>query len=81
MRGYPPLIKRTVMNKPREIRIQVEQTVIKYSGLNNQEYWFIYQCYDAFWDKASRDQHQEILACLHCWQLCWEHGLSTVEIN
>jgi len=68
MRGYPALVKRTVMNKPRELRTQFEQAALKYSGLNSkeqQEYWSISQAYDSFWDEASPDQRQGILDCLH----------------
>jgi len=84
MRGYPALVKRTVMNKPRELRTQLEQAALKYSGLNSkeqQEYWSISQSYDAFWDQASPNQRQGILDCLHYWRLYLEHGFSPVEAN
>ncbi|MFC1977201.1 hypothetical protein ACFLWS_02915 [Chloroflexota bacterium] len=84
MRGYPALIKGTVMDKPRELRTQFEQAALKYSGLNSkeqQEYWSISKAYDSFWDEASPDQRQEILDCLHYLQLYLEDGLGTVEAN
>jgi hypothetical protein len=84
MRGYPALVKRTVMNKPRELRTQFEQAALKYSGFNSkeqQEYWSVSQAYDSFWDEASPDQRQDILDCLRHWRLYLEDGLSPVEAN
>jgi hypothetical protein len=84
MRGLPVLTKRSAMNKPREIRIELERAALKYSGLNSkeqQEYWSVSQAYDSFWDEASPDQRQDILDCLHYWRLYLEDGLSPVEAN
>ena len=84
MRGYPALVKRTFMDKPRNLKEQAEQAALKYSGLNNteqQEYWSISQAYDKFWDEVSKDQREGILECLHCWRQYMEEGLSPIKAN
>lgn len=84
MRGYPVLIKKSVMNKPKEARRQFEQAALKYSGFNSkeqQEYWSISLAYDTFWDEAKPDQRDGILGCLDHWRLFLEDGLSPLEAN
>jgi hypothetical protein len=84
MRGLPVLTKRGAMNKPKEVRRQLEQAALQYSGLDKkeqEEYWSVSQRYDAFWDVATPDQRQGILQCLNDWRAYLEAGCSPLEAN
>jgi hypothetical protein len=84
MRGYPALVKRTVMNKPRELRIQFEQAALKYSGLNKEEqkqYWEISSAYDDMWETANPDKRTEILWRMEHWKRYIEDGCRIKEAS
>jgi hypothetical protein len=84
MRGFPVLTKRSAMNKPKEVRRQLEQAALHYSGLSKkeqEEYWSVSQRYDAFWDEATPDQRQGILQCLNDWRMYLEAGYGPLEAN
>lgn len=83
-RGLPALTKRSVMNRPKEVRRQFEQAALQHSGLSKkeqEEYWSVSQRYDAFWDEATSAQRQGILQCLNDWQIYLEAGYSPLGAN
>jgi hypothetical protein len=84
MRGYPVLVKRTVMNKPRELRAQFEQAALKYSGLTKEEqkqYWEISSTYDNIWEAANPDEKTEILWRMDEWKRYIDDGYSLKEAS
>ena len=78
-RGYPALVKKSLMNKPAAERGPSEKEAVKKAGFSlnqEEEYWKISRELDARWETASAEEKQEILDSLDQMKVYLESGLS-----
>ncbi len=78
-RGYPALIKKSLLPKAAAERGTAEKDAVKQAGYNQEEeetYWKISREIDAKWEKASLEQQQEILDGLDQFKVYLESGLN-----
>jgi hypothetical protein len=76
-RGYPVLIKRSMMDKPADRREQSEKAAVLKAGFSpdeQKEYWVISREYDRLWNDSSPEQRQDILESLGQWKVYLEGG-------
>jgi hypothetical protein len=81
-RGYPALVKKSLMDKPAAIREQSEKEAVNKAGFSpdqQKEYWTISREYDGLWNKASAEQKQDILDSLSQWKVYLEEGSGPKE--
>ncbi len=78
-RGYPALVKKSLLHKPTAERGTAEKEAVKQTGYNLEQeeaYWKISREIDAKWETASAEQQQEILDSLDQFKVYLESGLS-----
>ena len=81
-RGNPALVKKSMMDKPVDVREQSEKDAVKRAGFNPDEqgdYWTISREYDRLWNEASSEKRQDILDCLGQWKVYLENGLNPLQ--
>jgi hypothetical protein len=83
-RGYPALIKKSMMDKPAGLREQSEKEAIRKASFTPEEqseYWTVSREYDILWNNSSLEQKQDVLDCLGQWKVYLEAGLSPAQAN
>ncbi|MBN1189522.1 MAG: hypothetical protein JXA46_07210 [Dehalococcoidales bacterium] len=83
-RGYPALVKKSMMDKPAEIRERSEkEAVLKggYSPDEQKEYWAISREYDLLWNDSSPQQREDILDSLDQWKIYLESGSGPAQAH
>ncbi len=81
-RGAPALAKKSMMDKPVEVRQQSEKEAVARAGFTADEqrdYWSISQDYDRLWVQASAEQKQDSLDSLGQWKVYLESGLGPIQ--
>ncbi len=81
-RGYPALVKKSLLPKPAAERGTAEKEAVKQAGYSLEQeetYWKISREIDAKWVTASPEQQQEILDGLDQFKVYLESGLSTSQ--
>jgi hypothetical protein len=81
-RGYPVLVKKSMMDKPAAMREQFEQEALKKAGFSpadQKDYWVISREYDNLWNQASIEQKRDTLDILGQWKVYLEEGLGPVQ--
>jgi hypothetical protein len=83
-RGYPALVKKSLMDKPAEAREKSEKEAVKQAGFSAGEqadYWTVSKDYDRLWEGSPAESRQEILDGLGQWRVYLEKGYGPTQAN
>ncbi|MCK9525610.1 MAG: hypothetical protein M0R49_06740 [Limnochordia bacterium] len=78
-RGLAALAKRSAMDKPFDLRYELEKAALSETGLSRKEqkeYWNISKIWEYHWHNNPFDKQGVILDCLEQWQKFLESGLN-----
>ena len=81
-RGYPALVKRSLMERPVAEREKPEKEAAGKAGFNPSEltdYWKVSQDYDRQWEDSTPEMRQEILDSLEQWKVNLEKGYAPLQ--
>ncbi len=76
-RGYPALVKKSMMDKPTDMREQSEKQAVLKAGFSPEEqiaYWSVSRDFDRLWNESSEDKKQDILDSIGQWKVYLEGG-------